>query len=100
MNIPTLHTKRLTLREPAQQDFAAFASFNASDAARFVGLHNPRDYACDTLGWTTVVSMIAAGNDASVGVATAMGAMREDDYQHPVYGAMGVYRHPAPTGAA
>lgn len=55
-----------------------------------------RAHAYDGLGWTTVVSMIATGNDASIGVAKSMGAAREDDYQHPVYGAMGVYRHPSP----
>ncbi|MEP1354653.1 MAG: GNAT family N-acetyltransferase [Tateyamaria sp.] len=59
-----------------------------------------RAHAYDTLGWTTVVSMIAHGNDASVGVATSMGAQREEDYQHPVYGAMGVYRHPGPEALA
>ena len=62
--------------------------------------HAARNYAYDTLGWTTAVSMIATGNDASVRVATQMGAAREDDFQHPVYGAMAVYRHPAPKGAA
>lgn len=55
-----------------------------------------RTHAYDTLGWTTMVSMIATGNDASIGVAKAMGAQREDDYHHPVYGAMSVYRHPGP----
>ena len=59
-----------------------------------------RAHAYDTLGWTTVVSMIATGNDASIGAAKSMGAQREDDYQHPVYGAMGVYRHPGPGGGA
>ncbi len=63
----------------------------ASEAGRAARAH-----AYDTLGWKTVVSMIAAGNDASVRVATAMGATREDDFVHPVYGAMSVYRHPAP----
>ena len=53
-----------------------------------------RSHAYDTLGWTTVVSMIALGNDASVRVATALGAAREGDFVHPIYGAMAVYRHP------
>ncbi|ASM73510.1 MULTISPECIES: GNAT family N-acetyltransferase [Roseobacteraceae] len=59
-----------------------------------------RAYAYETLGWTTLVSMIATGNDASVRVATALGATRQDDYHHPVYGAMGVYRHPGPQEIA
>lgn len=55
-----------------------------------------RDHAYGTLGWCTIVSMIAKGNDASVGVAKSLGAEREDDFHHPVYGKMAVYRHPAP----
>lgn len=67
----------------------------ASEAGRAARAH-----AYDTLGWRTVVSMIAHGNDASVRVARAMGATREDDYQHPKYGAMSVYRHPTPEALA
>lgn len=59
-----------------------------------------RDYAYDTLGWSTAVSMIAPGNDASVRVATHMGAWRDGDYHHPVHGAMAVYRHPNPAAMA
>ena len=36
-----------------------------------------RDYAYDTLGWSTVVSIIDQGNDASVNIAERMGAVRE-----------------------
>jgi RimJ/RimL family protein N-acetyltransferase len=63
----------------------------ASEAARAA-----RNHAYTTLGWQTAISMIAAGNDASVRVAASMGATRQDDFHHPVYGAMAVYRHPAP----
>lgn len=52
------------------------------------------DYAYDKLGWTTAVSMIDNGNDASVRVAEAMGAKREPDYVHPKHGPLIVYRHP------
>lgn len=65
----------------------------ASEAARAA-----RAYAYETLGWTTLISMIAPGNDASVRVAQAMGAAREDDYTHAKFGAMMVYRHPSPEG--
>ncbi|WP_299722805.1 GNAT family N-acetyltransferase [uncultured Tateyamaria sp.] len=169
-SIPTLTTDRLILRAPAPKDVPAFATFYASDAARFVGgplseaetwryqcqvighwsmrgygrwmvtlkdddaaiglvgLHNPldwpepevgwyiwsgtgkgyateagraaRDYAYDTLGWDTLVSMIVSGNDASVRVATQMGAVRVEDHHHPVHGAMEVYRHPGPQARA
>ncbi|MEM7632575.1 MAG: GNAT family N-acetyltransferase [Pseudomonadota bacterium] len=63
----------------------------ASEAGRAA-----RDYAYDTLGWTTVMSMIKPGNDASVRVATAMGAMRDADWTHPNAGPLMVYRHPGP----
>lgn len=59
-----------------------------------------RDYAYSTLGWPTVISMIAPGNDASVRVATALGAVREDDHNHPRFGQLMIYRHPAPKARA
>lgn len=59
-----------------------------------------RDYAYGTLGWPTVMSMIAPGNDASVRVAEAMGAVREDDYEHPRHGRLMIYRHPGPEALA
>lgn len=37
MQIPTLHTKRLTLRAPMPEDFDTFASFFTSERAKFVG---------------------------------------------------------------
>lgn len=59
-----------------------------------------RAHAYDTLGWTTIVSMIADGNDASVRVAKAMGARRDGTHHHALYGAMNIYRHPAPDEIA
>ncbi|WP_299612985.1 GNAT family N-acetyltransferase [uncultured Tateyamaria sp.] len=67
----------------------------ASEAGRAA-----RDYAYGTLGWTTVMSMIAPGNDASVRVAEAMGAVREQDHDHPRHGRLMIYRHPGPEAAA
>lgn len=55
-----------------------------------------RAYAYETLGWSTVVSMIGVGNEASVRVATALGAVREKNHSHPHLGTMMVYRHPSP----
>ncbi|MHA6263124.1 GNAT family N-acetyltransferase [Arenibacterium sp. CAU 1754] len=37
MQIPTLHTARLTLRAPGTEDFETFAAFYASDRSKFVG---------------------------------------------------------------
>ena len=55
-----------------------------------------RDHAYDALGRTTLVSLIAPGNAASVRVAQAMGAVREDDHEHPRFGPLMVFRHPSP----
>ncbi|MEO0937849.1 MAG: GNAT family N-acetyltransferase [Pseudomonadota bacterium] len=63
----------------------------ASEAGRAA-----RGYAYGTLGWTTVISMIAPGNDASIRVAAAMGAVREADWALPEREPIMVYRHPGP----
>ncbi|MGD1880696.1 MAG: GNAT family N-acetyltransferase [Paracoccaceae bacterium] len=67
----------------------------ASEAGRAA-----RRYAYDTLGWTTAISLIAPGNDASVRVATRMGALREADHHLPDHGLQMVYRHPGPEAIA
>ena len=67
----------------------------ASEAGRAARAH-----AYGALGWTTLISMIAPGNDASVRVAAAMGAVREDDHVHPRFGPMMVWRHPGPEASA
>jgi RimJ/RimL family protein N-acetyltransferase len=59
-----------------------------------------RRHAYDTLGWTTVISLIDPDNIASVAVAERLGAVRDHDFTHPRYGAMGVWRHPGPQEAA
>ena len=61
----------------------------ASEAGRAA-----RAYAYNTLGWRTIISIIAPGNDASVRVAERMGAQRDDDLDHPRFGPLMVYRHP------
>ena len=59
-----------------------------------------RAWAYEVLGRTTLVSMIAPGNAASVRVAEAMGAVRGDDYDHPRFGPLILYRHPGPEALA
>lgn len=60
-----------------------------------------RRFAYGTLGMTTLISSIAAGNDASVKVAERLGARREaQDFIHPSFGALGIWRHPAPQEIA
>ena len=66
----------------------------ASEAGRAARAH-----AYGALGWRTAISMIAPANDASVRVAEAMGAAREDDFAHPRFGPLMVYRHPGPEAA-
>ena len=55
-----------------------------------------RHYAYDTLGWTTLISLVADGNDASAAVATRLGAWHDGRFTHERYGPMNVYRHPGP----
>ena len=59
-----------------------------------------RAHAYGALGWSTAISLIDPRNARSVALAERMGAVREADHHHPAFGAMGVWRHPAPGGAA
>lgn len=70
-------------------------SGNGQGFAREAGVA-ARQYAYNTLGWPAAMSMINPGNDASVRVAEAMGAVRAPDYNHPRFGPLMVYRHPNP----
>lgn len=57
------------------------------------------DYAYNTLGWSTVISLIARDNDRSVALARKLGASFESDYDHERFGKVLIYRHidnPAP----
>lgn len=53
-----------------------------------------RAYAYDTLGWTTLISLVAAGNDASAAVATRLGAKPDGTFLHERFGEAQVFRHP------
>lgn len=55
-----------------------------------------RNYAYDTLGWTTLISLVADGNDASAAVAERLGATSDGIFTHERYGPMRIMRHPAP----
>ncbi|MEP3945391.1 GNAT family N-acetyltransferase [Ascidiaceihabitans sp.] len=59
-----------------------------------------RAYAYSTLGWTTLISMIADGNEASVRVAKRLGARPDGTFTHERFGPMGIWRHPAPKEAS
>lgn len=171
MQIPTLHTPRLTLRAPGPQDFATFAAFYASDRAKFVGgpltsegswrmlameighwsmagfgrwivdvtggpacvglvgLFAPygwpepeigwdlfeghegkgyateaalaaRNFAYETLGWKTAISLVKPANVASAAVAVRMGAQPDGVFSHERHGELAIYRHPTPSDLA
>ncbi|MCR9126339.1 MAG: GNAT family N-acetyltransferase [Rhodobacteraceae bacterium] len=63
----------------------------ATEAARAA-----RDHAYDTLGWTTAISLVADGNDASAAVAGRLGARPDGRFRHERFGEMTIYRHPGP----
>ncbi|MEM8752316.1 MAG: GNAT family N-acetyltransferase [Pseudomonadota bacterium] len=59
-----------------------------------------RAYAYGTLGATTVISLIAPGNDGSKGVARRLGAAYERDFDHVSFGRTEIWRHPGPEARA
>lgn len=64
-------------------------AFEAAQAAR--------RFAYDTLGLTTLISLIVAENTRSLALARRLGAQYEADFEHPEYGTMPIWRHPAPA---
>ena len=56
-----------------------------------------RDHAYDNLGWTTLISLVADGNDASAKVAQRLGARPDGRFTHERFGPMNVWRHPKPV---
>ncbi len=67
-------------------------AFEAAEAARA--------HAYDTLGWTTLISLIAPGNARSEALATRLGARPEAAFQHLPHGTANIWRHPAAKGAS
>jgi ribosomal-protein-alanine N-acetyltransferase len=55
-----------------------------------------RDYAYQTLGWTTVMSLVDPGNIRSVALAKRMGCRSGETYDHETHGTLHLWRHPAP----
>jgi len=55
-----------------------------------------RDYAYQTLGWKTAISLVAIGNDGSAALAKRMGAVAEGIFDHERHGKLEIFRHPAP----
>lgn len=63
-------------------------AFEAAKAAR--------DFAYNTLGWKRVVSLIDPKNIRSLALGERLGLTYEYDYEHPKYGTLAVWLHPAP----
>jgi RimJ/RimL family protein N-acetyltransferase len=56
-----------------------------------------RDWAFDSLGWTTAISLVKPANTASARLAQRMGAVLDGGFTHERHGPMQVWRHPAPA---
>ncbi|WP_319824817.1 GNAT family N-acetyltransferase [Thalassovita sp.] len=59
-----------------------------------------RHHAYDVLHWTTAISLIAPANDPSKAVARRVGAELDYLYDHPKFGQVEIWRHPAPGASA
>lgn len=59
-----------------------------------------RIYAYDTLGWSTLISAVDPANTRSVALAKRLGCAQEAPFEHEVYGALHIWRHPAPEVTA
>lgn len=53
-------------------------------------------FAYGALGWTTAISLVAKGNDASAKVAMRLGAVHDGGYSHARFGEMRIFRHKGP----
>lgn len=58
-----------------------------------------RDYAYATLGWSSVVSLVAPDNARSAALARRLGAKVEGQHPHPLFGPLDIWRHPARAAA-
>ncbi len=59
-----------------------------------------RAYAYGTLGWPTVMSLIADDNPRSAALAKRMGATPDGVFRHPDYGPLNIWRHQPPEALA
>ena len=55
-----------------------------------------RAFAWETLGWSSAISLILAGNTRSEALAQRLGCVREGGFDHAQFGATTIWRHPAP----
>jgi len=55
-----------------------------------------RNYAYETLGWQTAISLVDPANTRSVALAKRLGCVDGGTFNHDTYGLMHIWRHPAP----
>ena len=67
-------------------------AFEAASAAR--------DYAYQTLGWTTAMSLIDPQNTRSMALGRRMGCRPDGVFEHALFGNMQIWRHPDPSEIA
>ncbi|WP_333834275.1 GNAT family N-acetyltransferase [Rubrimonas sp.] len=58
-----------------------------------------RRFAYETLRWSTAVSLTAPDNLRSQALARRLGCERDGVFEHPEFGALLIWRHPAPEAA-
>lgn len=76
----------------------AWSLFDAAEGrgVAFEAAIAARDYAYDTLGWTTLFSAIEPKNTRSVALARRLGCTQSGSFYHEIYGDLHQWRHPAP----
>ncbi len=57
-----------------------------------------RSFARESLGWTTAISLILAGNTRSEALAARLGAVPEGEFAHETFGPARIFRHPGAGG--
>ncbi|MEM1161012.1 MAG: GNAT family N-acetyltransferase [Pseudomonadota bacterium] len=55
-----------------------------------------RVWAYDSLGWTTLISVILPDNTRSLALAERLGCKADGTFEHVSFGTMNVWRHPGP----
>ncbi|MEM7190448.1 MAG: GNAT family N-acetyltransferase [Pseudomonadota bacterium] len=55
-----------------------------------------RNWAYETLGWTTLISVILPDNTRSLALAERLGCRQDGTFDHVSFGTMNVWRHPGP----
>lgn len=59
-----------------------------------------RGHAYDVIGWTRLVSLIDGKNLRSAALGRRLGCVEDSVFEHPEFGPLNVWRHPAPGEVA